>query len=90
MIELIQDAIPQQLQRHQVLWELQERPALLTGQGAHGSPRVNALIHALIAAGAHGVVAPACSTSHANINGYPCRSTRYAVPYLLTGRLLAR
>jgi hypothetical protein len=60
LTKLIQDAIPQQFQRHQVLWELQQRPALLTGQGAHGSPRVNALIRALVAAGAHGVVAPTC------------------------------
>lgn len=57
---LILGAVPQQFQRHRVLWELQERPTLLTGHGAHGSPRVNALIRALIAAGARGVVAPVC------------------------------
>jgi hypothetical protein len=60
LAELIRKAVPQQFQRHQVLWELQDRPALLSGQGAHGSPRVNALIRALIAAGAHEVVAPNC------------------------------
>jgi hypothetical protein len=62
LAEIIQTAIPQQFQRHQVLWELQARPDLLTGQGAHGSPRLNALIHALTAAGIRGVVAPACPT----------------------------
>ncbi|MGH3854845.1 MAG: hypothetical protein ACRDR6_15385 [Pseudonocardiaceae bacterium] len=58
--ELILAAVPQQFQRHQVLWELQDRPALLTGEGAHGSPRVNALIRALVAADADEVVAPSC------------------------------
>jgi hypothetical protein len=58
LAEVIQDAIPQPFQHHQVLWELGQRPGLLTGEGAHGSPRVNALIRALRAAGAVGVVAP--------------------------------
>jgi len=57
---VIRDAIPQPFQCHQVLWELEQRPGLLTGEGAHGSPRANALIRALLAAGAAGVVAPAC------------------------------
>ncbi len=43
-----------------MLWELDRCPGLLTGQGAYGSPRANALIQALLAAGAGGVVAPAC------------------------------
>lgn len=60
LTEIIRSAVPQRFQRHQVLWELQDRPGLLVGEGAHGSPRVNALIHALITAGVNGVVAPAC------------------------------
>ena len=58
--DVITKAIPRPFQRHQVLWELDQRPGLLTGEGAHGSPRVNALIQALLAAGVPGIVAPAC------------------------------
>ena len=58
--EVIQQAIPQPFQHHQVLWELDQHPELLTGQGAHGSPRINGLIWALLAAGADGIAAPAC------------------------------
>ncbi len=57
---MIREAIPRPFQLHQVLWELDQRPALLTGEGAHGSPRVNALIRALADAGVPGIVAPAC------------------------------
>lgn len=53
--EVIQQAIRQPFQHHQVLWELDRHPGLLTGQGAHGSPRINALIWALLAAGAAGI-----------------------------------
>jgi hypothetical protein len=60
LLEVIAEAIPRPFQRHQVLWELDRCPGLLTGEGAHGSPRANALIQALLAAGATGVVAPAC------------------------------
>ena len=60
LLEVIAEAIPRPFQLHQVLRELDQYPGLLTGQGAHGSPRVNALIQALLAAGAAGVVAPAC------------------------------
>ncbi len=60
LLEVIREAIPQPFQHHQVLWELDQRPGLLTGEGAHGSPRANALIRALLAAGAAGIVAPAC------------------------------
>jgi len=60
LLEVIAEAIPRPFQRHQVLWELDRCPGLLTGGGAHGSPRANALIQALLAAGAVGVVAPAC------------------------------
>jgi hypothetical protein len=58
--EVIEHAVPQPFQQHQVLWELDRNPGLLTGDGADGSPRINVLIHALLAAGAAGVVAPAC------------------------------
>jgi hypothetical protein len=57
---VITSAIPSPFQRHQVLWELDARPALLAGEGAHGSPRVNVLIGALVNAGVPGIVAPAC------------------------------
>jgi len=60
LAEVIREAIPRPFQRHQVLWELDRCPGLLTGEGTHGSPRANALIQALLAAGAGGVVAPAC------------------------------
>ena len=60
LAEVIREAIPRPFQRHQVLWELDQRPGLLTGDGAHGSPRAVALIQALQAAGVSGVVAPAC------------------------------
>jgi hypothetical protein len=58
--DVITSAIPSPFQRHQVLWELDARPALLAGEGAHGSPRVNVLIRALVNAGVPGIVAPAC------------------------------
>jgi hypothetical protein len=58
--EVIEQAVPQPFQQHQVLWELDRNPRLLTGEGEHGSPRINVLIHALLAAGAAGIVAPAC------------------------------
>ena len=58
--DVITSAIPSPFQRHQVLWELDARPALLAGEGAHGSPRVNVLIRALADAGVPGIVAPAC------------------------------
>lgn len=57
---IIRGAAPRPAQRLQVFWQLQERPGLLTGEGAYGSPRIIALIEALIAAGVHGVVAPPC------------------------------
>jgi hypothetical protein len=60
LAQVIREAIPQAFQRHQVLWELDQRPGLLTGDGAHGSPCAVALIQALQAAGVSGVVAPAC------------------------------
>jgi len=58
--DVITIAIPSPFQRHQVLWELDKRPALLGGEGAHGTPRVNTLIQALLDAGVPGIIAPAC------------------------------
>ena len=58
--ELICDAVPQAFQRRRVARELEQNPALLTGQAANGSPRLNALVRGLLAAGARNVVAPAC------------------------------
>lgn len=58
--DVITNAIPSAFQRHQVLWELDARPALLAGEGAYGSPRVNVLIRALTDAGVPGIVAPSC------------------------------
>ncbi|MBW4716696.1 site-specific integrase [Saccharothrix obliqua] len=58
--DLVRAAVPQRFQLHRVLAELRERPALLTGEGAHGSPRVNALIRALVDGGVDGVLPPRC------------------------------
>lgn len=58
--DVIREAVSRPFQLHQVLWELDQRPALLAGEGAHGSPRVNALIQALAGAGVPGIVVPAC------------------------------
>jgi hypothetical protein len=58
--EVIEQSVPQPFQQHQVLWELDRNPRLLTGEGGHGSPRINVLIHALLAAGAACIVAPDC------------------------------
>jgi hypothetical protein len=78
--EVIHKAIPQPFQLQQVLRELDQHPDLLTGRGAHGSPRINALIQALITAGTANVVAPACpscdrtvSLSHRRGNLRCCR-----------------
>jgi hypothetical protein len=51
---------PSRAQQRRLAAALSEDPGLLTGEGAHGSPRVNALIQALLAAGVPGIVAPAC------------------------------
>jgi len=58
--KLIHDAVPQAFQRRRVASELERNPALLTGQAANGSPRLNALIRGLLTAGARNVVAPTC------------------------------
>jgi hypothetical protein len=57
----IRSAAPQAGQRRRLAWALQDRPELLTGAGAQAPvPSVLRLIDALVAAGANGIVAPAC------------------------------
>lgn len=56
----IRKALPRNYQRHQVNQELKHRPTLLTGDGAHGSPGLNALLMALTAQGVAGIVPPSC------------------------------
>ncbi len=41
-------------------WDLEDRPGMLTGNAARGTPKVIALIEALREAGANGVARPAC------------------------------
>lgn len=43
-----------------VSWEIEDRPALLTGDGAHGSPHLIRLIAELHKIGASGITVPAC------------------------------
>ncbi|MEU4229398.1 hypothetical protein AB0F17_34320 [Nonomuraea sp. NPDC026600] len=44
----------------QLAWELEDRPSLLTGEAAHGSPRLIRLIAELLIRGAARVVMPPC------------------------------
>jgi hypothetical protein len=46
--------------QRRLAWALEDNPALLTGEGAHGSPQLLALIAALLAHGAVNIVMPAC------------------------------
>jgi hypothetical protein len=57
---LVEQAVPQPFQRRSVSWELDARPELLTGQAAHGSPRLVALVDLLVQRDVSGIVAPAC------------------------------
>lgn len=50
--------LPGDLQR--LSWDIEGRPELLTGQGAHGSATLVRLLHALHDAGATGIVLPPC------------------------------
>jgi hypothetical protein len=45
---IVETAVRHPSQRRQVAWELEDRPDLLTGAGAHGSARVEELIAALV------------------------------------------
>jgi hypothetical protein len=58
--ELVDTVVPQRSVRRNLAWELDARPSLLTGDGAHGSTRLIALIDALVEHGATRVTAPAC------------------------------
>lgn len=57
---LIIEVVPQQARRGSLAEQLDARPELLTGAGAHGSPAIIKLIEGLIARHVAGVVAPAC------------------------------
>ncbi|MET9110894.1 hypothetical protein [Streptomyces zhihengii] len=61
LLEAVHEAIPRPAQLRQTLTALRGNPALLTGQGAHGSPRVITLIDALVERGAVNIIAPSCS-----------------------------
>ncbi|WP_037607575.1 hypothetical protein [Streptacidiphilus rugosus] len=61
VIDAISEAIPLLSQIRQTAGALRDAPDLLTGRGAHGSPRVIALIGALVSRGAANVVAPPCT-----------------------------
>ncbi|MGW4216044.1 hypothetical protein ACWEJZ_03315 [Streptomyces bacillaris] len=43
-----------------VSWEIEDRPGLLTGEGAHGSPHLMRLLIEVHKIGASGIVLPAC------------------------------
>ncbi|MBC9719627.1 hypothetical protein H9Y04_44885 [Streptomyces sp. TRM66268-LWL] len=60
LTEIVEQTAPKPFQLRALTAELTDRPDLLTGQGAYGSPRVLALIDALVAHGARTVIAPAC------------------------------
>ncbi|QFZ73983.1 hypothetical protein GFH48_12655 [Streptomyces fagopyri] len=62
--DLVTRALPLPSQQRSVLVELMRRPGLLTGEGAHGSPRVIALINALLTQHAQGITAPSCPFCH--------------------------
>ncbi|MDP9612818.1 MULTISPECIES: hypothetical protein [Streptomyces] len=64
LAEIVSEAAPRPFQRRQITAELISRPDLLTGQGAYGSPRVLALIDALVAHGARTILPPACPFCH--------------------------
>ena len=58
--QVIVDVMPKPSHQRKLLWTLQEDSGLLTGQGFRGSPRLLALIEALIGHGAQTVVMPSC------------------------------
>lgn len=59
-VALIQEAIPHTFQLARTAAALAANPALLTGQGSHGTPRIIVLIDRLIEAGAEGIIRPPC------------------------------
>lgn len=58
--QLVEQAVPHPFQRRELSWALDQRPDLLTGAGAEGSPRLLTLLDTLLAAGVANLVAPAC------------------------------
>lgn len=64
---IVEQSVPKPFQRRQVADDLTRSPELLTGQGASGSPRVLALIEALVAHGARCVSRPACPFCHRSV-----------------------
>ncbi len=73
-IAAIEDAIPHAFQRSRTAAALADNPALLIGQGAHGTPRIIALIDSLLAAGAEGILRPRCPSC-----GSDSRPLRYTL-----------
>jgi hypothetical protein len=47
-------------QRQHLAWAIEENPALLTGDGARGTPRLLALLDCLVEQGARGITIPNC------------------------------
>lgn len=64
---LVEQAVPQPFQRREVAWELDTDPALLTGQAAHGSVRLIALVELLAHHQVPGIAAPACPFCGRNV-----------------------
>ncbi|WP_051774618.1 hypothetical protein [Streptomyces sp. NRRL S-237] len=57
---IVERALPRAFQRREIAGDLTRRPELISGQGAHGSPRMITLIEALVEHGALGITLPAC------------------------------
>jgi hypothetical protein len=65
VVAAVEGAAPRTGQRRRLAWALSEDPELLTGSGAKaGVPSVLRLIDELCAAGATGIVRPACPSCH--------------------------
>lgn len=64
---LITELVPQHARRRTLAHQLDARPDLLTGAGAHGSPTVITFIEALRARGIAGIVAPSCPFCHRTV-----------------------
>ncbi|MER8036580.1 hypothetical protein [Streptomyces hydrogenans] len=60
IVEAVRAVEPVTARQRKLLWALEDRPDLLTGQGAHGPPKTLALITALQERGAVGLVVPPC------------------------------
>lgn len=60
VIEAVRQVAAGAAQQRKLGWALEASPDLLTGSGAHGTPKVIFLIEALVAGGSTGVVRPSC------------------------------